>query len=253
MTTPLAFDIETGPQDGILESKFAPVQEEFQYISFKPEKIKRLKSDTDETYREKYLAAEEEHQQLTAERREKHAADFKEKQDKFVQDCCLRAHLGKVLAIGLYDGTNFKALEGDESEMLKTFWLQYSACLKRNQRMVGHGAFNFDLPFLVNRSRINRIRVPGSVLVESGKWMNWSQLFDDTAKHWLCGCNPRDMQWSLDACCHAFGLAGKCVEGIDGKSFWKIYPGNRDLALEYLKNDCEQVFELYGRLCPPTV
>ena len=74
MTTPLSFDIETSPQDGVLESKFAPVQEEFQYISFKPEKVKRLKSDTDEDYRERYLLAEEEHQRLTAERREKHAS-----------------------------------------------------------------------------------------------------------------------------------------------------------------------------------
>ena len=86
MTQPLSFDIETAPQDGVLESKFAPVFEEFQYISFNPEKVKRLKSDTDETYREKYLAAEEEHQQLTAERRAKHTAHFKDKQDTSVQE-----------------------------------------------------------------------------------------------------------------------------------------------------------------------
>lgn len=253
MTTHLAFDIETGPQEGILESKFAPVQEEFQYISFKPEKVKRLKSDDDEDYREKYLAAEEEHQRLTAERREKHAADFQEKQAKFLQDACLLPHLGRVLAIGLYDGSKFKALEGDETEMLKTFWLQFTACTKRQQSMVGHNCMNFDLPFLVNRSKILGIRVPGAVIVKSGKWLNWCQIFEDTAAWWLLGRHHRDTKWSLDVCCHAFGLPGKQVEGVDGESWWKIYQSNRDLALEYLKNDCEQVFELYGRLCPPTV
>lgn len=252
-TTPFSFDIETAPQEGILESKFAPVFEELVFVPFNEESVKKYKKDSEEEYRERYIEAQGNHLKAWDEKKQKAADDFKEKQEKFVQECCLHAHLGRVLAIGLYDGTTFKALEGDESAMLRAFWLQYSACSKRQQMMVGHNVLNFDLPFLVNRSKILGVWMPGSVIIRSGKWLNWSQTFDDTASWWLLGRHHRDVKWSLDAVCHAFGLPGKQVEGVDGASFWKIYSSNRELAIEYLKNDCVQVFELYQKLCPPTI
>lgn len=244
----LSFDIETAPKDGILESKFAPVYKQPDYKPFEPEKIKRLKSDTDETYREKYLEAEEAHQLKRAKELQDSLADFEQAKEKFLDEACLSPHSGRILAIGLYNGTDFKCLEGDEAEMLRTFWLQVQACIKRQEQMVGHNILNFDLPFLVNRSKILGVKVPGSVVVKSGKFLNWCQIFVDTAQEWLLGRYSRDCKWSLDCCCYAFGLEGKSVEGVEGKGWYRTYAKDRPLAIRYLEVDCVQVYQLAEKL-----
>lgn len=244
----LAFDLESGPREGILESKFAPVYKQPDYKPFEPEKIKRLKSDDDESFRAKYLEAEEAHQLKRAKELQDSLADFEQAKEKFLDEACLSPHTGRILAIGLYNGADFKCLEGDEAEMLRTFWLQVQACIKRQEQMVGHNILNFDLPFLVNRSKILGVRVPGAVVVKSGKFLNWCQSFIDTAQEWLLGRYARDCRWSLDACCYAFGLEGKSVDGVEGKGWWRHYSANRELALQYLENDCIQSYRLAERL-----
>lgn len=244
----LSFDIETAPKEGVLFSRFAPQLELPKFELFDDMSVKRLVKDTDEEYSARIIEKQGEHIRKHDEAVEKAKTKHTQALADFQDEACLSPHTGRILAIGLYNGTDFKCLEGDEAEMLRTFWLQYVACTKRQEQLLGHNIRNFDLPFMVNRSKILSVRVPGSVVVKSGKYWNWSQLFVDTAEEWLLGRYPRDCKWSLDAVCYAFGLEGKQVEGIEGKGWWRHYSANRELALQYLENDCIQSYRLAERL-----
>ena len=249
----LGFDLETAPLPNVLESKFAPVAEEFQFQPFDPSKVKRLKSDDDETYRVKYIEQQGLHIQSQDEKKAKLIVDFKEKQEEFLDSCCLFPHLGRILVIGLHNGERFHVLEGDEDSVIAQFFSQYRACVKKQMQLVSHGGMNFDWPFIIRRAWVLGIKVPGDLVIPSGKYCNWNKLLIDTGQLWLLGQYPRDTRWSLDVVGHALGFGGKNVEGVEGKGFWRMYEKDRELALKYLENDCLQPLKIFARICPPTI
>ncbi len=103
-------------------------------------------------------------------------------------------------------------LEGDEETIITQFFMQYRACVKKQMQMISHGGMNFDWPFIIRRAWVLGIKVPGDLVIPSGKYWNWNKLLIDTGHLWLLGQYPRDTRWSLDAVGHALGFGGKNVE-----------------------------------------
>lgn len=247
------FDIETGPQDGVLESRFAPGNETYDHRPFDPASVKRLKKDTDASYQDRVQEAHEAYVLKAAEKAGKHHLDSQEKREEFLDSCCLFAYLGRVLVIGFMQGNDFQTIEGDEREILQKFWDLFRESSNRAKEMVGHNILGFDLPFMVRRSWSLGVKVPTDVVTVKGRYVNWHPLFQDTATLWLLGQYNRDTKWSLDAVGYALGSGGKIVENVSGKGWWRTYQSNRDQALAYLENDCRQTKKIYTVMAPASL
>ena len=143
---------------------------------------------------------------------------------------------GRVLAFGTKEGETIRIIEGTEPDMLTKFWGVFRAA----EEMVGFCVKSFDLPFLVQRSFINQVKVP--VTLFDGRY--WSRDVVDLQEVWLCYGRERDGA-SLDAVCRACGIGGKTGSGAD---FARLYDTDREAALMYLRDDLNLTQKLAERL-----
>lgn len=246
----LIFDIETGPlsQDQILKQvkpfKPPPPPGEFDPASIK---LGNLKDQA--KIAEKLAKAADDHAKAVKNHESTVAQQRQEWWDGIMEKAALSPLTGRVLAIGYYSTDSQRLiLDSDpEPEMLKRFWVQYEKCRSQKRQMVGHNIFFFDVPFLVRRSWICGVDVPGTVL-ERGRYVD-SHVFTDTMQIWACG--SRDMT-SLDDICKAFGIAGKMVdeegEGIHGGMFAELLAKDPEKAKAYLENDLRMTTEVAERM-----
>lgn len=168
----------------------------------------------------------------------------------FIDRAALSAATGQVLAIGCYspDSKTMRIIEGDEPDILSAWWSVASKMIKSDREMVGHNIFNFDLPFLVRRSRILKVDVPKAIYTISGRWVNWHKLFIDTRMLWQMG--DAQCESSLDHVSRAFGCGGK-PDDVTGADFARLYRGTvkeRAKAIEYLENDLKMTAGVVDRL-----
>jgi hypothetical protein len=220
----LAFDIETGPADGI-ESLIPP---------FDPAEVKVGNMKDPALIAAKIAQAEASHR------------------SNFVSKAALAPESGKVLAIGLAyigeDGkaVDFDALTGDEREVLLAFWRIVSDSLtgKSDRTLfVGFNSREFDLPFLVARSWINCVRVPAGVFELRGRFPNWSSAFYDLRDLWILGRNSGLS--NLDTVARALTGNGKSGSGAD---FAADLAADPEKALAYLRNDLELTCKVAYRM-----
>ena len=160
------------------------------------------------------------------ERRREHA-------QRAIGDAALSAITGRVIAIGVKDHDGIgQVLDGDgrEKQLLVDFWRHIEAERddRRNPVLVGFNSHQFDLPFLLRRSWIHGVPVPG--WVRSGRW--WDRRFVDLRELWLAG--TRDTGGSLDTIAKACGLGAKTGSGAEFAALWM---SDRARAVEYLTND----------------
>lgn len=249
----ISFDIETGPQEGLLESKWAPLPKSYVHEPFDPESVKRLKKDSDEEYAAKVQEAHEAYVAKSILLSEKHALAQRDAVEEFLDGACLHAHLGRVLAIGVVANGQFTCLEGEEPQILATFWGLFRECSTRAREVIGHYCTGFDLPFMVRRSWALKVQVPSELYNWNGRFLGWHPLVKDTATLWLLGQYNRDAKWSLDAVGSCLGSGGKTVEDVTGKGWWRTYQTDREKALAYLENDCRQAMAIYESMVPPSV
>lgn len=249
----IAFDIETGPQDGLLDSKWAPVPRSYVHEEFDRDSVRRLKKETDAEYEAKVQEAHEAYVAKAIAASERHALAQREGLEEFLDGACLHAHLGRVMAIGILGNNDFQVLEGDEKKILETFWMVFRDCSKRAREVVGHYITGFDLPFMIRRSWSLKVEVPSELYIWNGRFLGWHPLIRDTATLWLLGQYNRDTKWSLDAVGSAMGCGGKVVEDVTGKGWWRTYLADRGKALAYLENDCRQAMAIYERMVPPSI
>lgn len=207
----IAFDIETGPLPDEQLRQLIP--------DFDPSEVKCGNLKDPEKIAAKIAEAKELHEQ------------------EFIGKAALSAVTGRILAIGYLasESGNFHLDDGDgqESAILRQFWLKYAECRKVGRKMVGHNSNQFDLPFIMRRSWILGIDVPSTVR-ERGRYLD--SIFVDTLEVWSCG--TREMI-SLDRLSQALGT-GKKPDGVDGSMFAKLWFGSeadRAQAIEYLVND----------------
>ena len=148
----------------------------------------------------------------------------------------LSALTGRVLAIGTKEGAYIQIIEGAEPDMLAKFWQEFQEA----EEMAGFCVKSFDLPFLVQRSFINQVKVP--VTLFDGRY--YSRDVVDLQEVWLCYGRERDGA-SLDAVCRACGIGGKTGSGAD---FARLYETDREAALMYLRDDLNLTQKLAERL-----
>lgn len=163
----------------------------------------------------------------------------------------------KVVSIGLLDVVSEKVIvlfeEGrdtqwvneetevtykpmSESEMLTKFWVYVS----KSTKLISFNGRNFDLPFLMMRSAIHKIKPSKNILKNR---YDISQHIDLLEQFTFYGVTRK---FNLDFYCKAFGIDSPKSEGITGMEVKELYKAGRmkEIAI-YCGKDIRSTFELY--------
>ena len=173
---------------------------------------------------------------------------------EFIEKAALSPLMGEIVVIGLVtDDAEISYLEGDERIILTAFWDIVGSNDHATTKFVywsGSGAAgdNFDMDYIVTRSRILGVRIPG--VVRNGRF--YGQRFVDLASEFLLYKTGEYL--SLSNAGMLFGLYDKAQEPavkpklatdeVQGANFAQWYGKDREKALGYLKNDLALLFHL---------
>ena len=126
----------------------------------------------------------------------------------------------------------FHVHQSSEADVLQSWWEFFESTQQATgQKFMGFAIFQFDLPFLVIRSRILGVRVPIGLRV--GRYYNAAR-FADLQEEWLAGRMRNDTRASLDYVAKALGVGEKVGHG---SAFENLYNADEGAALAYLEND----------------
>ena len=160
----------------------------------------------------------------------------------FVERAALDPITGRVLAIGLQSPSGWSLCDAsEESDLLIAFWQQIDAAISSQLPVVGWNVHDFDLPFLIGRSRILGVNIPAGL--RHGRY--WSDLITDLMKIWTL--DRYGTYAKLDTVGRALGLGGK-TDGIDGSQFHVLWSTDRAKAVEYLRRDVELTAAIHERI-----
>lgn len=254
----IILDIETGPRPEEEIADLIPSFDESKFKnpgSFDPLTVKlgaikdeAKKAAKIEENRIKHEAAVEKYETELANAEVQHRADCLGK-------AALSAITGRILAIGIYDPARKRTAilhnDEDESAMLIQFWDIYNQARAKGEAIVGFNIQNFDIPFLIQRSRLLDVDVPRGIYDRSGRYLEGH--FRDLMLLWGCGVYGASVK--LDTLAKAMGLGGKQVDAegkkITGKDFAKLWYGgeeSRAKAITYLTNDLVMTAGVAGKL-----
>jgi len=173
-------------------------------------------------------------------------------QSDYLAKAALSPATGEVCAIGLMESDGKETILTvkdtglDEAALLNAFWAHYRIELTTRRTLwIGHNVLDFDLPFLVNRSRILGVSISPNVFEVKGGRVRWSDRFIDTRTVWLMGRKPTDTPSSLDTVCGAFGLGSKAGSGAD---FAALLETDTPAAIAYLRQDLTLTTNLARKL-----
>lgn len=238
----IVFDIETGPlpEDQVLANA-APFQPPQHPGVFDPSTVKlggmKDQAKIDAKIAEKRAA----HEKAVAEFESELAAAESAWRANAISRAALSAMTGQVVAIGFQNGSGAaRILIDEEPNLLAGFWRLYQQAREKRTSLVGHNILGFDLPFLIRRSWLLQVDVPGQVF--DGRYFD--RLFIDTMRFWQLGTYGGDPA-KLDSIDRYFGGGGK---NGDGAMFAELLKVNRDAAIEYLKNDLEMTARVAARM-----
>ncbi len=156
----------------------------------------------------------------------------------FVANTSFDGAFGRICCLAYaVDDSPVGVLAGGEREILEKFWAQATP----GTRFVGHNIFDFDLPFVLKRSRILGVRP--SVMPSMARYR--SHPVYDTMHEWT-GWGRHGT--SLHALSVAFGLPTS-KDDIDGSQVAGYYADGRlpEIA-EYCKKDVELTRQVYKKL-----
>lgn len=153
--------------------------------------------------------------------------------EKFISNAALSPLTGRVLAAGILRLDQFfiwtAETEAEEAELLSNVWGQMLDF--RDKTLVGFCIENFDLPFLITRSRLLGVRVPQFVRPDITR-RYYSPLFIDLQLVWTLG-DPKAFVKLNTVASHL--KAGQ--KSGDGADFATTFFADRPSAIEYLKTD----------------
>jgi len=153
------------------------------------------------------------------------------KKTDWLTSAALSPLTGRVIAIGVIEpGAGFGYIAGDdEAQILRRFWTKL---LQHSQLpVIGFNIAHFDIPFLLRRSFKHGVT---PVPCFRGRYL--SDRFVDLMQVWQCGDYKELI--SLNALAKFLGAGEKTGSGADFARLWET---DRQLALEYLRKDCELV------------
>jgi 3'-5' exonuclease len=184
----------------------------------------------------------------------KTGVEFTEEQFKRL---ALHAEYGRVLSIGMIVEQDGKIIHRgvlgrerqsmrfhlDEARTLRGFWKQLNDFDERQDLIIGHNIFEFDLLFLYKRSIIHR--VPPSVRLSFARYR--SRPVFDTMKEWeLWAWRPGI---KLGELAEVLQLKIAKVEGMDGNFIYDSFcAGCHQEIADYCLRDVELTREIYYRL-----
>lgn len=235
----VVFDIETG---ALPLEKLKEICDPFDVASlgvhpggFDPKSVKLGNIKDQAKIDEKIEACRVKHQEAVADFEKKMKTGEADYWSNLQSTAAFSAMRAEVLAIGYYgkqSQIDHQTEERSEADLLVQFWAMYSKCRSSSRKMVGFNIREFDLPFLMQRSWINQVDVPASVM--NGRYLDG--LFLDLRDVWRAGVTR--LEGSLDSISRAFGI-GQKPEGTTGADFGRLFRDleQRYLAIEYLSND----------------
>jgi len=177
--------------------------------------------------------------------------------DEDFRKLALRGESGRVLCIGLIveqDGEILhKGILGrdratlrfhlDEERTLRAFWRLFDGFNPRQDQVIGHNIYDFDLLFLYKRSVVHRVRP--YVTLSFARYR--SQPIFDTMREWEKW--GRSMV-SLDNLARALGLESSKQGGITGATVFDHYCAGEHVAIaDYCMRDVELTRNIYYRMC----
>lgn len=149
---------------------------------------------------------------------------------------------GRICCIGFIkeDGVVQRGvLSGDEKEMLREFWR-----LSENvDRFIGHNVYEFDLPFLYQRSYILGVKP---------RKLSFAKYRDlpiyDTQYEWSIWAFDKSKNHKLDTLAKVLGLPTSKDE-MDGSMVWDFFQNGRQKEIcDYCLKDVELVRKVYYRM-----
>jgi hypothetical protein len=179
------------------------------------------------------------------------ALDLQECDDKDFRRLALKAEKGRVLCIGVIveeDGAvKHQGVFGrdratglfhlDEAKTLRSFWNLIGEVREGASLLIGHNVLDFDLPFLVKRSIINRVK-PSPISFR--RYRN-SPIYD-TMWEWSLWSH----RISLKDVADAIGVCSSKEEGIDGSLVYDYFlAGKHEEIALYCMRDVECTRKVY--------
>lgn len=169
----------------------------------------------------------------------------------------LYPYTAKIIAIGLFNTEKERAVvlyensENDEwiveekitkykpaneEQMLKYFW-KYA---DQADKMISFNGRNFDLPFIMIRSAINKIKPSKNFIKNRYDSSHHIDLLEQFTFYGLT------KKFNLDFYCRAFGIESPKSKGITGMEVKELYRAGRikDIAI-YCGSDVRATFELF--------
>ncbi len=178
-------------------------------------------------------------------------ANLEKCDDKDFRKLALKAEKGRILTIGVIieeDGeVTHQGLFGrdrttgmfhvDEAKTLRCFWNLIGKVRENNDLLIGHNILDFDLPFLIKRSIINRVKPPQISFRRYQK----NPIYD-TMWEWSLWAH----RISLNDVAEAIGVQSSKTGDIDGSQIYDYYSAGRheEIGL-YCMRDVECTREVY--------
>ena len=169
----------------------------------------------------------------------------------------LNGDFGRILCIGFIDeksdgqiasgvigwDNQTGSFNKSEREILTQFWRMLAGFRPGCDRIVGHNIFDFDLRFILKRSRLHQVKP--SVEFSFARYRN--QPIYDTMYEWECWNFGSKI--SLDRLARIFSLPSSKSEEINGSRIQEFYQkGNHREIRDYCLRDVELTREIFRRM-----
>ncbi|MDR3627533.1 MAG: ribonuclease H-like domain-containing protein [Ignavibacteriaceae bacterium] len=193
--------------------------------------------------------------------RDAQKSDNQKEKEKKIDDSIRYTSLypftAKVIVIGLYDvqkeksfiyyesseneewfnkekNVNYKGL--NEGEMLESFW----RIAEKTDRFISFNGRNFDIPFLMMRSALNKIKPSKNFMTNRYDTSLHIDLLEQFTYYGIT------RKFNLDFYCHAFGIESPKSKDISGMEVKTLYEAGRikDIAV-YCGGDIEATYKLF--------
>ncbi len=124
-----------------------------------------------------------------------------------------------------------------ESEMLNLFW----KCAKKAEKIITFNGRNFDIPFLMHRSAVHKIKPTRNFIGNRYDKSSHIDLLDQFTFHGI------SKKFNLDFYCHAFEIESPKSKGVTGMDVNQLYGAGRikEIAI-YCAEDIRATAELYS-------
>ena len=139
---------------------------------------------------------------------------------------------------------NIKMQLSNEKKILEDFWkiLQYY----KHPTLVTFNGRNFDVPFVMLRSAIHRIRPPFNLM--TGTKFNYPNHIDllDELTYYSGSSWGATRRFNFDFYAHSFGIASPKAQGVDGSKVHDMFiEGQIKEISEYCLRDVNATWELF--------